>query len=67
MRGGANAHLMLADDDRFYVVKFRNNPQHPRVLVNEAIAYTLLDYLQLPAPPWDLVEVSRGLIAVSRG
>ena len=67
MRGGANAHLMLADDDRFYVVKFRNNPQHPRVLVNEAIAYTLLDYLQLPAPPWDLVEVSRGLIAVSPG
>ena len=65
MRGGAHAHLMLADDDHFYVVKFRNNPQHPRILVNELIAYTLLDYLQLPAPPWDLVEVPRSLIAVS--
>ena len=61
MRGGANAHLMLADDDCFYVVKFRNNPQHPRILVNELIAYTLLHYLQLPAPAWDLVEVSSGL------
>ena len=65
MRGGAHAHLLLASDGNFYVVKFRNNPQHPRVLVNELIAYTLLKYLQLPAPPWDLVEVSPGLIEVS--
>ncbi len=57
--------MLLADDGHFYVVKFRNNPQHPRVLVNELIAYTLLDYLQLPAPPWDLVEVSSDLITVS--
>ena len=34
MRGGANSHLMLAGND-YYVVKFRNNPQHPRILVNE--------------------------------
>jgi hypothetical protein len=24
MRGGAQAHLMRADDGRFYVVKFQN-------------------------------------------
>ena len=65
MRGGANAHLVLASDDYFYVVKFRNNPQHSRVLVNELIAYTLLDYLQLPAPPWDLVEVSDEFVEIS--
>ena len=46
MRGGANSHLMLAGGD-YYVVKFRNNPQHPRVLVNELICYVLLKYLQL--------------------
>ena len=41
MRGGAQAHLLEADDGHWYVVKFRNNPQHRRVLVNEAICATL--------------------------
>jgi len=62
MRGGANAHLMLADDEQYYVVKFRNNPQHARVLVNELLCYTLLDYLGLPTPGWDIVEVPQALI-----
>jgi hypothetical protein len=65
MRGGANAHLMLADDRHYYVVKFRNNPQHPRILVNELISYTLLDYLQLPAPKWDIIDVPEELIEAS--
>jgi hypothetical protein len=38
MRGGAQAHLMRADDGRFYVVKFQNNPQHLRVPANELLA-----------------------------
>ena len=37
MRGGAQAHLLEADDGKWYVVKFRNNPQHRRVLVNEVL------------------------------
>src|ERR1019366_9111936 len=31
MRGGAQGHLMRCDDGHYYVVKFRNNPQHERV------------------------------------
>lgn len=62
MRGGANAHLVLADDDQHYVVKFSNNPQHRRVLVNELICYVLLDYLGLPSPGWQLIEVPQELI-----
>ena len=62
MRGGANAHLLLADDDQYYVVKFSNNPQHRRVLVNEAICYVVLDYLGLPTPGWEVVEVPQALI-----
>jgi hypothetical protein len=61
MRGGANSHLMLAGGD-YYVVKFRNNPQHPRVLVNELICYVLLNYLQLPVPGWEIVDVPAELI-----
>jgi hypothetical protein len=37
MRGGAQAHLMRCDDGGYYIVKFRNNPQHLRVLANEML------------------------------
>ena len=37
MRGGANAHLMLADGEQYYIAKCRNNSQHPRVLVSELV------------------------------
>ena len=43
MRGGAQAHLMRADDRHFYVVKFQNNPQHLRVLANELLATRLAE------------------------
>ncbi len=35
MRGGAQSHLMRCSDGHYYVVKFQNNPQHRRILVNE--------------------------------
>ena len=45
MRGGAQAHLLEADDGRWYVVKFLENPQHRRILVNEWIAGGILPYV----------------------
>lgn len=62
MGGRANAHLMLGEDDRYYIVKFRNNPQHSRILVNELVSYVPLEQLHLPVPPWDIVDVRRELI-----
>lgn len=59
MRGGAQAHLIEADDDRFYVVKFRNNPQHRRVLVNEWIGGVFLQHLGIACPGMDLVSIDR--------
>ncbi len=58
MRGGAQAHLMEADDGRFYVVKFRNNPQHRRILVNELVAGVFLRYLQIAAPDTAIIRLS---------
>jgi hypothetical protein len=58
MRGGAQAHLVEADDGHFYVVKFRNNPQHRRVLINEWIASTFLQYLQVAAPETAIVQLT---------
>jgi hypothetical protein len=61
MRGGAQSHLMRADDGNFYVVKFKNNPQHLRVLANEMIATRLAHMIGLPVPLVDLVDVSEWL------
>jgi hypothetical protein len=58
MRGGAQAHLIEAEDGHFYVVKFRNNPQHRRVLINEWIASVFLEFLQISAPPTQFVRLS---------
>jgi hypothetical protein len=58
MRGGAQAHLLEAEDGRYYVVKFRNNPQHRRILVNEWISSVFLRYLQISAPPAAMIEVT---------
>jgi hypothetical protein len=65
LRGGAQAHLIEADDGHFYVVKFRNNPQHRRVLVNEWISATFLEYLQITVPKRAIVRLSPEFLAES--
>jgi len=62
MRGGAQSHLMLASDGNLYVVKFRNNPQHIRVLANELLATRLGAAIGLTVPYSDVIEVSDWLI-----
>jgi len=66
MRGGAQAHLMRADDGHFYVVKFQNNPQHLRVLANELLATRLAERIGLPVPVTEIVAVKPWLIANTR-
>lgn len=58
MRGGAQSHLLEADDGHWYVVKFRNNPQHRRILVNELIASVFLDYLKIASPPVAFIRLT---------
>ncbi len=62
MRGGAQAHLLQCDDGHFYVVKFRNNPQHRRILINEWIASVFLNYLQISTPPAAMVSLSAAFL-----
>lgn len=59
MRGGAQAHLLEADDGHSYIVKFQNNPQHRRILVNEWIAGEILSHLRISAPERQMVVLSR--------
>lgn len=69
MRGGAQSHLMEADDGHFYIVKFQNNPQHRRVLVNELVGSVFLKYLQISTPETALIQLSedflRDTVAIS--
>lgn len=59
MRGGAQAHLLEADDGDYYIVKFQNNPQHRRILVNEFVSAEILAHLQISCPGHRIVRVSQ--------
>src|SRR3954447_1405080 len=63
MRGGAQSHLLQADDGEWYVVKFRNNPQHRRILINELVSSVLLGYLKISAPETALLRVTPEFLA----
>lgn len=62
LRGGAQAHLLRANDGNYYVTKFQNNPQHVKVLANEMLASRLGVLLGLPMPRTEVIEVSEWLI-----
>lgn len=58
LRGGAQAQLIQAEDGHYYAVKFLDNPQEPRVIVNDWIAAAIFRELGLATPATAAVEVS---------
>jgi len=62
MRGGAQTHLIETADGSLYVVKFTNNPQHPRIVINEWITSAVLHQLGISTPSTALVNFSAGFI-----
>ncbi len=65
MRGGAQSQLMRCSDGCYYVVKFQNNPQHRRILVNELLGTRLAGRLGLPITPAEIIHVSEELIRLT--
>ena len=65
MRGGAQAHLLEASDGHCYVVKFLNNPQHQRILVNEWLSSVFLQYLGIATPPCAMIRISPDFLAAN--
>ena len=65
MRGGAQAQLMETSDGGYHVVKFINNPQHRRILVNEWLAAVVLEYLEIARPKVAFVELTPGFIGAN--
>ncbi len=67
MRGGAQAHLLETADGRCYVVKFLNNSQHRRILLNEWIAGAVLRYLQIAVPESAIISIGREFLDANPG
>src|SRR5712664_1582505 len=65
MRGGAQSHLMRCSDENYYVVKFQNNPQHRRILVNELLGTRLAARLGLPTTAVAIIRLSEELIRLT--
>lgn len=63
MRGGAQAWLIRATDGNHYVVKFLQNAQHRRILVNEWLCSCFLIHLQLCAAQPAFVRCTQEWIA----
>lgn len=66
MRGASQPMLLRCSDGCFYVVKFRNNPQHARVLANELLAARLAQLMGLPVGQPAIVDVPRELVEGSQ-
>ena len=62
MRGATQAHLIETAGGAFYVVKFTNNPQHPRVVINEWITSMILRHLGISTPTTAIVNISTDFI-----
>jgi hypothetical protein len=65
MRGGSCPYLVRCSDDRYYVIKARNNPQGKRILANELLASLLLRQLGVPTPEPAIVTLSSFLTRVT--
>jgi hypothetical protein len=64
MRGGSQAHLVLTDGG-YFVTKWKENPQHRRVLINEAIGSQLLALMDIATPDWATVLINERFIAAN--
>jgi hypothetical protein len=65
-RGGSQSHLVESTEGSFYVAKFRDNPQGNRTLINEWIAYGLLQRLGVPVPSAHVLRLSES-VAIDDG
>ena len=61
LHGGSQPHLMQASDGQLYIVKFRNNPQGIRVLINELLSSRIAEIIGLPVPRVEVIRIDDSL------
>ncbi len=65
MRGGAQSLLMRCEDENFYIVKFQNNPQGTRILVNELLGTRLAARMGVSVAGAAVVEVRSQMVELT--
>lgn len=63
--GGSQPLLVECFDGVKFVLKYKNNPQGPGILVNEYVATKLAAILGVPCPPSEILDLSKELITVA--
>lgn len=63
--GGTKPFLMRCSDKNYYIVKFQNNPQGKRVLVNDLFGTLLAKRLGLPVAESTVIDVAEQLIKLT--
>ncbi len=54
---------MVRTDNGTYVVKWQQNPQHRRILINEMMGTEILRRLGVAVPEWALIHVDSGFLS----
>jgi hypothetical protein len=62
LQGKSKPHLILFNNNLKYVVKFKDNPQGKKLVVNEYVVNCLAQYLTLPVPPFTVVSIPQEFI-----
>lgn len=66
MRGGSRACLVKASDGNYYVVKFKQNPQGARTLVNDFLGAGIFLALGISTAPAMLISLTREFLSEER-
>ncbi len=59
----AKAQHIKADDEKSYIVKFKNNPQGTRILANEFIANSIARLIDIPCPCFSIMNIDKELLS----
>jgi hypothetical protein len=64
-KGKAKSQIIRGEDGRNYYVKFQQNPQGTRVLVNELVSNGIARFLGVPSPEGVLIEINREFLEIN--
>lgn len=63
-KGGSRSQIMASADSIQYVIKFKENPQGLKVLVNELVSNAIARKLELPCPEGIIAEIDKDLLNI---
>lgn len=62
--GGTKPFLLMGEDGNQYYTKFKENPESPRILINEYVCAQIAEVFEIPKANNALIEISQEFIEV---